>query len=656
MPKAEYEVNGELVLVPVPADFDPSNPEHDASAQAEAERLVAGYEGIRSDQAKEKKRQFNANIPEDSSLAETAVEFMKPAGLRKEEFSPAFAQGALDTILAGTPEALATQQGVDVEGPGGAQMRHPYAYSTGQIAGSFLPLGEFSKVAKGGVMAGLKQGARLGAVLGFGGAASGAVEHGEKSIPEVIKEGAGGAALGSALGAPLGAGAGYLARPGTTPKIQGKAAEKKTMEALKTGIEAGDKRIPGIDDATMSAPEDVVRRANPLVFKENPKPADMDEYREAIDAAGTRVWKSIAKDLTVAENKGLELAGQDIARETFKGSVFPADYLERLSSVEQTELNNQIDALASLRGRQFSKTGLDSLARSIMNHKKFSSLSQEAKDTIINRINSIDRAGPGVSGDELFASGLKELYPIDLSANDAQIMQAVQNSDRYASKNLSPWEAQDRLKELNKSLRKYESLKPDEKAVKSVQTEIEALNAEARVLRSQLNQSLSKVNDQFREKKLDWGSLNQLSELARVSGTTEKTNPPATGWDRVIEGTGKRQNFLTSAADMISRVGHTPNKELTPSERIPIAADAFKKSQGVPNRLLGRQDSKALTGIVNQSPLTRSAVVGATNQESEGQTQQQPVKAGDEVNLGGIPMTLSQEQADFINRFVLGMQ
>ena len=614
-----FEVQDSMTGITFDIEGDTEPTEAEAAELIQSTPEFAQWTANQAANSQEAKRQFNSTIPEDSTLAGTALEIAKPLGTRKEGFTGAIAQGALDTILAGTPEAAAALANVPLEGNEATQIQHPYAYAAGQTAGAFLPLGRLAQAARGGGRALMREGARLGGVMGFGAGASNVIEQGERDPVEVVKEGTVTGLGGAALGAGLGAGAAYLARPRTLPRDQGVIAEKKTLEALKTGVEASDKRIPGVDDATVSNPEASVQRANPLIFNENPNPQSMDDYRDAADEGATRVWRNIDRRLTTQERQGMVLPGEDVARETFKGSVFNADYLERLSSVEMDQLNAQIDAMSRFRNRHFEGAPqLDGLARSIMNHRNFASLSQEARDVLINRINSVERTGPGISGDELFVSGLRELYPIDLSVNADQVLQAARGADRYRGKDLSPWEAQDRLKEINKALRKYESLKPDDKAVKSTMTEIEALNAEARVLRNQLNDRMSRVRDEFREWKLDWGALNQVSEMARAAGLNEKINPQVTGFRRAIKGAGVRNNSAIGLVDLISRIGRTPDNELYPSERIVQAGRAFGLSQAVPPRLLGRQGAGALTGLVRSSPLTRSAIqAGVAERERE---------------------------------------
>lgn len=130
----------------------------------------------------------------------------------------ALARGALDTVMAGTSEALANKAGIASNyDPNSPQYTNPYLYATGQSLGSLLPLGKLGQVAEAGAGA-VKSGVsamlpraleamRIAGIYGAGNAASSASQDPNATVGSVATAAGKGAAIGAPLGlVPLGAG------------------------------------------------------------------------------------------------------------------------------------------------------------------------------------------------------------------------------------------------------------------------------------------------------------------------------------------------------------------------------------------------------------------------------------------------------------------
>lgn len=148
----------------------------------------------------------------------------------------AMTKGALDTILAGTPEAIAARSGVNLKDPNSEEYRNPEAYAVGQVGGAIVPLGELTKgalILKEGVKQALKQGARLGGVYGAGQGVSDAAKSPDSTVSDALKGGltmgAGGAILGGTIraGVPLTA-KGFV----SVADALRKSAEKNVSQSL----------------------------------------------------------------------------------------------------------------------------------------------------------------------------------------------------------------------------------------------------------------------------------------------------------------------------------------------------------------------------------------------------------------------------------------
>lgn len=120
----------------------------------------------------------------------------------------AFSRGALNSALAGTTEAAGTLSGASARSdPSSPQFTNPALFSTGEIAGSFIPVGRLGQAGKG-MWRAVKEGLRLGGIYGAGQGVSKAVESENPTVSGAIEsgltEGAKGAALGAAIPAVVG--------------------------------------------------------------------------------------------------------------------------------------------------------------------------------------------------------------------------------------------------------------------------------------------------------------------------------------------------------------------------------------------------------------------------------------------------------------------
>lgn len=126
----------------------------------------------------------------------------------------AFAQGALDSILAGAPEAIAKLSGVSDNTSASPKFTDPYAYSRGEIIGSLLPAGRILGAGRKAATTGGKlllsgiEGLRMGAVYGGGRGVTDEIKQSgdQTELGQALETGGKGAVAGGAIGAALGAG------------------------------------------------------------------------------------------------------------------------------------------------------------------------------------------------------------------------------------------------------------------------------------------------------------------------------------------------------------------------------------------------------------------------------------------------------------------
>lgn len=217
----------------------------------EAERLQSGQADINAKQARESKRQFNAQIDHASELNQPIS---------------ALAEGALGTATLGTSDAGASLAGSDLNAPTSARNTNPYSFATGQTLGALIPAGGPLKTAKtlGGVVL---RSAGLGGLMGLTSGASNQIVEGERDPVKIAEgslvPGAFGATFGAAI--PL-AGAG-LAKYG--PRLldfgkglfKGKVAQGAAQNAQVIGNTAGNVTInQGVQQAGNKAMSSVDAR------------------------------------------------------------------------------------------------------------------------------------------------------------------------------------------------------------------------------------------------------------------------------------------------------------------------------------------------------------------------------------------------------------
>jgi len=206
-------------------------------------------------------------------------------------WSEALSQGALDTILAGTPEAIATRSGANINTVDSPKFAHPNLYASGQVAGAALPLGRIASVAKQGMATAIKEGARLGAVFGGASAISNEAQKEDPLFTEAVKEGVSGSLKGAALG---GATGGVLSKlssklnvPPPLPSVSVKE-RKMLTQAIKPANKLIDKedvdKIKWDVDVELAAPE---------ILRTGRKVNDQRDLMFAADEAMKKVYGEI---------------------------------------------------------------------------------------------------------------------------------------------------------------------------------------------------------------------------------------------------------------------------------------------------------------------------------------------------------------------------
>lgn len=151
----------------------------------------------------------------------------------------AFSEGALESALAGTPEAIAARSGVDINSPEAARNLFPQTNEFGKLAGSIIPLGALSRGAalgREGLKQLAKQGARIGGLYGAGTGASSVAKQEDGTIEEALMQ----ALLQGGVGAGIGAAlpAAFAAAPRISTALQEglrASADKSRAQALLAG-------------------------------------------------------------------------------------------------------------------------------------------------------------------------------------------------------------------------------------------------------------------------------------------------------------------------------------------------------------------------------------------------------------------------------------
>lgn len=255
------------------------------------------------------------NVPPASgftALDQVAASRMKPAltleqilaeghaGEILPESQPlgAFSRGALNSILAGTPEAAATLAGANSRSDSASpQFTNPNLFSAGEIAGSFLPLGRIGQTAKG-VYRAITGGARLGGIYGAGQGVSSAAQSEDPTVSGAVTSGLIEGGKGTLLGAAIPATVGTIVKKLPTKQnilddlMKISSGEEGKMQRSVSGgyVQAADKiapflkkeGVPEFLDATEKALEKEASIFRPTVEKANPSLVNPDVlYAEA---------------------------------------------------------------------------------------------------------------------------------------------------------------------------------------------------------------------------------------------------------------------------------------------------------------------------------------------------------------------------------------
>lgn len=562
--------------------FDPDDSSHLDELVNQVKQLDQGYFDIDASQKKEKKRAFNTRL--DSINERAAGKGALEAG----------AIGALDTALAGLPEAGARVSGVPQEEIDALKVANPKMTMAGELTGAFVPMGALKsglKVATG-IKEGALTGARIGGVFGAGAGTSNAIKGDEDytDVPRILEGTSKGAAKGIALGTPFGAGSAYLAGFNKNVLELAEDARKHLQEALKAG------HAPSEGDAGKY--EKDMERAFELVSVDQAKkpiktlPQLVDKNQEELD----KIAIDIDKQLTSSGKKGLFIPGTELTTDYVRNALFPFSFQKQLSSSEVQTLDQGINALMDLKGRSFTGPGLDGLANTILNHQKYASLPQETKVAMINLINSIPRdKGGRIPGAEVMAIGLRGLKPSKsipghdpgLNLQEDAIQSIVAQSDKFGNKKKTwtPWELEDRIQKINDEIAVVERKVPDAaKTNKQSDPDVAALQNEQNVLRTKLDEVMSSgPNGEFRSQKYDLGTLMRLRRVAETARLSErqgkgvkKTEGISGGLQRIKRNAG---GWVGNAASIVKT-----DRDLSPSERVALGFEAWAKSKKQPTR------------------------------------------------------------------------
>lgn len=574
--------------------------------------------------AAESKRQFNANIPAQSpqealfnqpfdvssgSGALDAVTripklmMMNAEDAATNPFKPAVdvsgvAQGALRTVTAGASDALAHRGfGVNLNDPNASKNVSPYSDTIGEDLGLGIPLGPIATAGKG-ILNAAKTGAKLGAVYGGVGGGSEALKN-DATLPEAATQAAEGAALGTVAGAGLGAGAARLTQPVKNVLDQSKQAEKLFFEVLG----------PGATKEQVSSLKGNLNLALPTLKGDQ---KDLQQFTDSVINARKAQWNGIDKVLSGGEGKGLVIPGNDLGIEVMK-SAFPPQFLDRMSSTERQGLNDAVTTLNGFRGKSYNAQGLNNLATGLLaDNGRYSDIPRDGRVAMVKYLNSLS-ADPNVrvSGDDLFVKGLKTLYPVDLSNSDQQLLSIADNASKYMNKDITPYQAEDRIQKLNKELSQYYAAIGPGADVKEVNPEIVSRESEVRALRSSLDSTLSKLGNEFQDSKKTLGALMSLQDLADSATNREKIKNTST--------TLMQKVMKTSVTDPLAGVRKQINEtQGSPSAKIARAVQLQKSSQAAPPIV-----APPLTKAVKTSPLTRglsqksSALLGIGNPDNQ---------------------------------------
>lgn len=214
----------------------------------------------------------------------------------------AFSRGALNSILAGTPEAGAKLAGFNPQNdPNSPEFTDPNAFATGETIGSALPLGRIASVGKG-LWAATKEGMRLGGVYGTGQGVSKEAKEETPEIKDALTSGASEGGKGVVLGGAIPVVAGGLTRliptkqnilddllklnPSEKGKMQRSASGGyvQAAETVSPFLKKGD-GVPEFIEASSKALDKAADTFKPIIEKSDPAYVHPDTLFSKIDDA-----------------------------------------------------------------------------------------------------------------------------------------------------------------------------------------------------------------------------------------------------------------------------------------------------------------------------------------------------------------------------------
>lgn len=223
----------------------------------------------------------------------------------KDPGAEALAQGGLETILAGTPEAIAARSGIPINERTSAKFTNPYEYAFGETLGGLVPLGRLGKVATAGkqsLSALIKEGMRLGAVYGGAGGIASEAKEEDPTFSDAATKGIIGTAFGTAIGAgiPLTVAAGSALNKKISTLVQERISEFN--KAMKESTEDVAKKLQAKEDLKNSLANEIEQ----LVLREKEANRKLSGLEEAESAAQMLSQEELARLQQEAQARGRE--------------------------------------------------------------------------------------------------------------------------------------------------------------------------------------------------------------------------------------------------------------------------------------------------------------------------------------------------------------
>lgn len=299
-----------------------------------------------------------------------------PAQSLSDSVLSALSQGALGTILAGTPEAIAARSGINVNAPESAKFQAPLSYVIGETLGGLLPLGQVGKTATG-LKSVATQGARLGALYGLGQGVSEESMKPDATVSKALSTGAKDALVGAMIGAAIPVGV----------SLGGKVA-KAVSSPIKTLEDAGIIRTPEsiAIDVLNPTGEGAIREAADSIFSgDTLKGFQIIKNTGAFNDLPTLVQRgeeTLPKlikevDTLVADNPGIKINTSDAAE-----AMVQRVSQDPLLSERNPEVLGLVEANAENFNKDFSlKEAFDRLKSINKRHKDYFTASAKGQSS-----------------------------------------------------------------------------------------------------------------------------------------------------------------------------------------------------------------------------------------------------------------------------------